>query len=775
MRLTESPRIPNPRFKHSRRPSQPSQMSQIIPSDQNDNERGRSFASPVKGEGARDGPNRMLSKRKQASSTDDTASTITTAPVVASAPAKRQRVSRACDQCRAAREKCDGIQPLCFPCVSQNRKCTYQTSPKKRGVQTGYIRALEVALGWLFDKNPGCEDALNKLLAHEGGQAKALLVADAPGPGSRLHRRWLKSSACLELDRILSGGEPTRRDPAIVGSRDDDASGSDNEADTEARRSDAGKATTPAARPTPSSQGGDSPAPRLYPPPNHTRFRLPPNHWRLLDMYFSYTHCWFPIVEKQDILKTTYGYPEAGLDLSPTHPSAPTHAELWAILAFAACQASATAEPAVNPAEAYRTARQLMRDDNGPFETSHINALLLLSLVNLGSDNVVTAWMLAGNAVRIALSLGLGQIETHAALSEKHRRAFMGCFILDTLVSARTGWPQHLRSDILVGLSPPMDDIDEWQPWQPCQGIGPGAELQTRGIPLPAQALSSFRLLCDLCRALSASELPNMAAPTQIAIDSAYQHRSFVLAGTQPPSQIPSPYLLRLLFLVVQAKRHGVSLMAQTPPSALREAMSHVETYATQHGMATATPLFTTCLIVMRRCCIGSLASSLTGQDVSRLASLENALLNTWRRGNPPPAPAQSTTAILPERSAGPNKNRQGIPSRGPPHTPKVDGPMQEPPYYAPVYQHMFSHQDGPVQPVGIFGVGPMPPLMPPIVSLPHGGAIPAYNYDTLLDDLASSIDCTDRVDADSQFMANLGFAPGADLTDLLRGEFGGA
>ncbi|KAK2071421.1 hypothetical protein P8C59_005849 [Phyllachora maydis] len=41
-------------------------------------------------------------------------------------PPKRQRVSRACDQCRAAREKCDGIQPQCHPCLSQNRPCTYQ-------------------------------------------------------------------------------------------------------------------------------------------------------------------------------------------------------------------------------------------------------------------------------------------------------------------------------------------------------------------------------------------------------------------------------------------------------------------------------------------------------------------------------------------------------------------------------------------------------------------------------------------------------------------------
>src|ERR1051326_5227379 len=83
-------------------------------------------------------------------------------------PAKRQRVSRACDQCRAAREKCDGIDP-CFACASQNRHCSYNTNPKKRGIQPGYIRTLELALAWAFDRVPGSEEALGGLLTHESG------------------------------------------------------------------------------------------------------------------------------------------------------------------------------------------------------------------------------------------------------------------------------------------------------------------------------------------------------------------------------------------------------------------------------------------------------------------------------------------------------------------------------------------------------------------------------------------------------------------------------
>jgi hypothetical protein len=44
-------------------------------------------------------------------------------------------------------------------------------------------------------------------------------------------------------------------------------------------------------------------------------------------------------------------------------------------------------------------------------------------------------------------------------------------------------------------------------------------------------------------------------------------------------------------------------------------------------------------------------------------------------------------------------------------------------------------------------------------------------DYDALLDDLAS-IDCTDGVETDPQFMANLGFAPGCDLGEIYSQGF---
>jgi hypothetical protein len=56
---------------------------------------------------------------------------------------------------------------------------------------------------------------------------------------------------------------------------------------------------------------------------------------------------------------------------------------------------------------------------------------------------------------------------------------------------------------------------------------------------------------------------------------------------------------------------------------------------------------------------------------------------------------------------------------------------------------------------------------------IPPSGFGPSPDFDALLDDLAS-IECGDAVDVDAQFMANLGFAPGCDITEILTRGFGG-
>lgn len=52
-------------------------------------------------------------------------------------------MSKACDQCRTKKAKCDANLPSCSMCIGYGEKCTYTRESKKRGVPTGLISNLE--------------------------------------------------------------------------------------------------------------------------------------------------------------------------------------------------------------------------------------------------------------------------------------------------------------------------------------------------------------------------------------------------------------------------------------------------------------------------------------------------------------------------------------------------------------------------------------------------------------------------------------------------------
>lgn len=520
------------------------------------------------------------------------ASTSASAPP----PAKRQRVSRACDQCRNAREKCDGIKPACFPCASQNRECTWEEPNRKRGVQTGYIRTLEASLGWIFDKYPGAEDALHGLITHQGGQGAALLADRQDPSGSRLHRRWMRSSVRKDIDQALSGRADNDDDGAkparssnkeLLGQlssdeADDPAGGSIDTNAKFSRPPGHNSLTTqgPAPVKEPNSASGATHVPLPVRPdsPVHEQsrqlLRLPANHWRLLDVYFAYTHSWFPVAEKPELLRTAYAYTGRGLEITRHDQGSGAHAELWAVFAVAAHQDFAWAAAGGHwhsseqaPDDIYRTARDLIPLENGTFEIGHINALLLLAQISLGRQDLTAAWILTGMAVRIALRLGLQRFSPPSK-SRRQTHAIMGCFILDSLVAAMLNSTPHLRSaDMTATISAPESDLDEWQPWNPCVGFG-STGTSTAPSRNPAHTISSFVALFELHQVLT-SQLSRtnrhesgtggedgllpvsqmLGAPL-----SQQAYRDFVIMGEPLAAPNPPAYMLRLAYLCIQAR-----------------------------------------------------------------------------------------------------------------------------------------------------------------------------------------------------------------------------
>lgn len=138
-------------------------------------------------------------------------------------PVKRFRVSRACDQCRTTREKCDGNQPTCSPCLDTRRACTYTSNPKKRGLQPGYIRGLEMTLAFVFQQNAEMESMVyNQLI-----QKNTVLLARGTKDSNRLYKSWTKGRYCRDIIKALAGeqiGVEEDRPPSSDG---------DSEIDTE--------------------------------------------------------------------------------------------------------------------------------------------------------------------------------------------------------------------------------------------------------------------------------------------------------------------------------------------------------------------------------------------------------------------------------------------------------------------------------------------------------------------------------------------------------------
>ncbi|KAK4653106.1 hypothetical protein QC762_505100 [Podospora pseudocomata] len=726
---------------------------------------------------------------------------------------KRQRVSRACDQCRAAREKCDGVQPQCFPCISQTRSCTYNVSPKKRGVQTGYIRALELTLGWIMENIAGAEDALGNALAQEGSQAQAVMTGKDATAATRLHKKWGRSRVHKEIERLLSGGvtpvlDLDGRSPSV----DANANNTDSSVDT-------GKniAPEPPDLPTCNSAAG----PHLAITPEHTlpdtqnprtmlqnyssgpssntpiptRTQLPPEHWRLLDIYFSYTHCWLPILEKQALFQTSYRYTKEGLLLVSTDPSSAAHAELWSVLALASFQSTTSSQSLAGEAgntnlshhQIYNTARGLIPSECENFQINHARALLLLSLVNMARENRTDASLLLGFAIRILLNLHSSEAPS-AGNTTNIEAALMSCFMLETTLSIAYKQLPHLRAEDLARFpSIPESGLDQWEPWSPCEGFG-SKSVDFRSSRNPAFCVTTFnqlyaillvvsqRVLAESRGGFSENQKSSFSAQLQHVIESETPFRDFILSEACQASSVPTAYIIRILYL--WAMLRNSRSCTESLVSMLTETLEH---YGNSFHAGTMPSFLLTSLRSMAN---EDFLAGFGERDRERLVelALRYSASRSTNVSNMPgahfiPVPIHQSiigrdhTAKAPSSLASMVSGSSLAPL--PASTPSLYGDGRR---MSNAYDQQFQHPSatgnlqggfGSVMAYGVPNVGMG--MHHSHASLGFGGP----DYDALLDDMAAT-DCTDSIEVDSQFMINLGYGPGCDTSEVFRNRFDG-
>ncbi|KAH0843496.1 hypothetical protein AYO21_07229 [Fonsecaea monophora] len=442
----------------------------------------------------------------------------------------RARVSRACTRCRARKDKCDAKQPSCTNCANAGQSCVYVAGTKRRGLQEGYVRGLEKLWAVMLQKVHGLDDAVQQVVRRN--EQELLRIWNHQKLGDGLHTTWKESNVLTELEKLLSHLEhsssihPKRK-------RDIEDDGEDEAAEPLHHRSRGDKyvltsdfkVVEMAQIPNEEETGPGFGDPLTEGKLGITRpeeVPLPSSASRLLDQYFTFTHCWFPILDRPATLRKFFEH-------TMPHKRRPLdHADLsciWAILAYSQQQTghllpTPAATPGTSVAELRSLARNLIPSERGPFSLGHVQALLLLVLLDIGMGDWTSAWMLVGSAIRALLiskgpeavvpfenPRGLysdsridrddGTTASRHILDSKHRSwqaLLQGCFVLDTIIAICLKRPPHLRSGHLSSTQFLEEDgHEEWEPWKAVAGDD-GPESRE-----PAFVTSCFNRLTELC------------------------------------------------------------------------------------------------------------------------------------------------------------------------------------------------------------------------------------------------------------------------------------
>lgn len=439
--------------------------------------------------------------------------------------AKRRRIARACDQCRHGKLKCDGRSPRCSKCLETKKACSYGAAAKRRGLKTGYVRALECLWGLVLQKIEGSEAAVGSLLSRASildFRARDQHGESTSGAESLLDS-WKASKIPEKINQLLASTEdsedetnavlfdtvpdleqhhpsiswssyvqqpkeqahilPTARNIAETGFTDlsEISRGRDQMPTT----TDCGGAGVLVGQRT---------LPHLL--------KLPTASPRLLDWYFTYTHSWLPIVDRHVVYRTQFSYPAEGCIMTRQSSDSGEHAVLWAILACASVDEAQTEPTPASLAEStqtsermYTCARNLIPWENEhEFSLGHVQAMTILALYRWIVHDYKAASSALAHAISIAFSIDLDQINT----AWRHQkcpadRVWVGCFVVESLLAMRLGRVPHLQPQQVEPYLP-IDEtgFEEWEPWRPIRSHPHGAPN------LPLRTLSTFNQLARL-------------------------------------------------------------------------------------------------------------------------------------------------------------------------------------------------------------------------------------------------------------------------------------
>lgn len=438
-----------------------------------------------------------MSTLKRSSSTTDEGDNNNSNSGTKNSNSKRPKKHSACQQCRNRKIKCYGEQPTCSNCLSAGSKCIY-TEPKKRGFPPGYIQRLETYAN-------GLERLLGSYI-HTYGELE-LLKSLPYIDDNNSNDVWRKSSCYSQLYQGYNNNNNNKQQK--LGSEGDIDSNVSTNSNNYIFKIE-GKDSTSQSWEPPQSLPPQPPQASSAPAPNHGHNMETQNspfsvvfeisvcdRNKLLDWYFSYIHCWFPVINKAEIgrwVYTTSGEDLKSLDIN----------KLMLLYTILSISAAHTDMPKgrfeLYVYNLFNYISDILHEVSDSVDTvfeselERIQTLLLGSIIMANEDKLDSAWITVGVAVRLAYQKSLNQFDSTSPYSTVYsKRTWYGCCIIDTFISARVNKVPHIRGEDFYLEKLPEEGPEEWELWKPIDASSHMWSIE------PCRSLSIYNSLFQLC------------------------------------------------------------------------------------------------------------------------------------------------------------------------------------------------------------------------------------------------------------------------------------
>ncbi|KAK4506950.1 hypothetical protein PRZ48_000683 [Zasmidium cellare] len=363
---------------------------------------------------------------------------------------KRQKVTRACDNCKSRKRRCTGELP-CTACHSTGSNCTY-TASYTRGrlvqpVPAAHLRNgsdslphadTPVAQTTLAPINNGPESRTSRAASPEGASTFAGQYLGPTSPYTFLRRAWKR----FEQDGMRA---------EIVGGPTEDLTQTDS-----------------------IWAFGD----RQIPPVNHNGLQLPPRPTSsmLLHNYFDLAMPTYRFLHKQTIsqwLEEYHQMEESGMDGNGLAPS--RQAVVLMVLATARFFNVGGNSKILDPDEQswreserfFQLGQAKLDAERGKPRLESVQARIASCLYLLHTSRPNQAWYQFGTTIQLAMALGLHRCsagtltQPDPVTRECRKRAFWAASTLDTYLSVILGRPPLIHLDDVDQKFPdPIDDED---------------------------------------------------------------------------------------------------------------------------------------------------------------------------------------------------------------------------------------------------------------------------------------------------------------------------